>query len=136
MRKKQCSPLIKLMESDEEELYETTENDCIFWFRILNQEVFNNKLSPITEFVINRRRGTHAFYECITDTNDETYFYSRIYMNLRYRSKRFFVEVLAHEMCHHYQTIYNEPLGHGPSFLKWRDKLNKKGLNLVRAYRE
>ena len=55
-------------------------------------------------------------------------------MNKRYKSKQIFVEVLAHEMVHHYQYIYNEEVGHGSSFLKWRDKFNKKGLNLVKVY--
>jgi len=124
------------MESDEEETYETTQEDCEFWFRILNQEIFNNKLTPIDSFIISRRRGSYAFYESIMDTDDESYFEARIYMNNRYRSKKFFVEVFCHELVHHYQALHNEPVGHGPSFLKWRDKLNKKGLHLVRAYRE
>ena len=53
-----------------------------------------------------------------------------------YRSKKMFVEVLAHEMVHHYQALHNEPVGHGPSFYRWRDKLNKKGLQHVRVYKE
>lgn len=136
MKRKRRSHLERLMERDEQEIYETTIEDCRFWFNVLNREIFNNKLTPVADFVISRRRGTYALYECVTDTEDEEYIETRIFMNSRYRSKKFMVEVLCHEMVHHYQALYDEPLGHGPSFLRWRDKLNKKGLNLVRAYRE
>jgi len=124
------------MESNEEDIYETTVEDCRFWFRVLNREIFDGKLTSVDKFIVSRRRGTHAIYECVTDTNDETYCDTTIFMNRKYRSKKFMVEVLCHEMVHHYQALYGEPLGHGPSFLRWREKLNKKGLNLVRAYKE
>jgi SprT-like family len=136
MRRKQRSHLDRLMESDETELYETTIEDCRFWFNVLNKDIFDNALPRVTNIIVGRRRGTYAIYECCTDDEDDNYFYSTIYMNTHYKSKKFMVEVLCHEMVHHYQTTYGEPLGHGPSFLRWREKLNKKGLNLVRAYSE
>lgn len=136
MKKKRRSHLERLVENDEENFYETCQEDCKFWFRILNKEIFDNRLSPITEFVIGRRRGSYAFYEYVFDTEDATYLEAKIFMNSFYRSKKFMVEVLCHEMVHHYQALYDEPLGHGPSFLRWREKLNQKGLNLRRAYIE
>lgn len=129
-KRKRRSHLTRLMETIEEEKYETSLDDCILWFRILNKEIFDSVLPPVGEFVIGRRRGSYAMYETVTGDAQ----CNKIYMNKSYRSKQFFVEVLCHEMVHHYQTIHNEPLGHGPSFLKWREKLNSKGLQLVRAY--
>lgn len=126
------SKLSKLLSSKEEYEYETTIKDCIVWFNVLNQELFDNSLPIINEIDIRWRRGAHAWYDY--DETRPGHGTAKLLMNKRYKSKQFFVEVLAHEMVHHYQYINNEDVGHGSSFLKWRDKFNKKGLNLVRAY--
>lgn len=126
------SKLTKLLETNDRYEYETTVEDCQEWFDILNRELFNNTLSNIHEIDIRWRRGAYAWYDY--DENKPGTGISRLLMNKRYKSKQFFVEVLAHEMVHHYQYINNEEVGHGSSFLKWRGKFNKKGLNLVEAY--
>lgn len=126
------SKLAKLLETNDRYEYETTVEDCQEWFNILNRELFNNTLPNIHEIDIRWRRGAHAWYDY--DEKKPGTGTSKLLMNKRYTSKQFFVEVLAHEMVHHYQYINNEEVGHGSSFLKWRDKFNKKGLNLVRAY--
>ena len=126
------SKLAKLLSSKEHYEYETTIEDCQSWFNVLNRELFDNSLPPLDEIDIRWRRKAHAWYDY--DQAKPGYGTSRLLMNKRYKSKQFFVEVLAHEMVHHYQYIYNEDMGHGSSFFKWRDKFNKKGLNLVRAY--
>ena len=113
-------------------VYETTHEDCQLWFNVLNRELFNNSLPPLDEIDIRWRRKAYAWYDY--DETKPGYGTSRLLMNKRYKSKQFFVEVLAHEMVHHYQYIYNEEMGHGSSFLKSRDKFNKKGLNLSKAY--
>lgn len=124
--------LSKLLSSKEEYEYETTVEDCQLWFNVLNRELFNNTLPPMDEIDVRWRRGAHAWYDY--DEKKPGTGTSKLLMNKRYKSKQFFVEVLAHEMVHHYQYINNEEVGHGSSFVKWRDKFNKKGLNLVRAY--
>lgn len=134
MRRKQRSPLVKLMETGNDQLYETTYEDCYLWFKILNREIFDNKLPPLTEFKIGRRRGTHAYYERIIDDSDPDFLETRIHMNKKYKSKKFMISVLVHEMIHHYQIIHGLPFGHGPSFYEWSDKLAKKGLLLARSY--
>ena len=126
------SKLAKLLSSKEHYEYETTIEDCQSWFNVLNRELFDNSLPLLDEIDIRWRRKAHAWYDY--DEARPGYGTSRLLMNKRYKSKQFFVEVLAHEMVHHYQYIYNEEMGHGSSFFKWRDKFNKKGLNLVRAY--
>ena len=124
--------LAKLLESEERLIYETTIEETEMWFRILNRHLFNNTLPPVDEIDIRWRRTAHAWYDY--DDSKPGYGTTRLLLSKRYKSKQFFVEVLAHEMVHHYQYIYNETVGHGSSFLKWRGKFNKKGLNLVRAY--
>ena len=124
--------LAKLLESEETYEYETTLRDAKEWFNILNRLLFKNKLPPFDVIDIRWRRTAHAWYDY--DDTRPGYGTTKLLLSKRYKSKQFFVEVLAHEMVHHYQYIYNETVGHGSSFLKWRGKFNKKGLNLVRAY--
>lgn len=131
-RRKYRSKLEKVMTEKCDLTYETSVEDCQKWFNILNRELFDGALSQVEEIDIRWRRGAHAWYEYEKgERNRNT---PRLLINKRYKSKKFFVEVLAHEMVHHYQYLNNEEMGHGPSFLKWRGKFNKKGLNLVRAY--
>lgn len=126
------SKLAKLLSTSEHYDYETTIEDCNEWFNILNRELFDKTLPPVDEIDIRWRRGAYAWYDY--DEHKPGTGTARLLMNKRYKSKQFFVEVLAHEMVHHYQYIYNEEMGHGSSFLKWRDKFNKKGLSLSKAY--
>jgi len=134
-RRKRRTNLEMLVQSTEEELYKTTREDCERWFRILNRELFDNELCPVDEIEIGRRKGVYAIYECYDEKCEDGVQY-RLVLKDRYRSKKFFVEVLAHEMVHHYQALNDQPLGHGRTFLKWRKRLNEKGLQLVRAYKE
>ena len=56
-------------------------------------------------------------------------------MNKKYKNKQFFVEVLAHELIHHYQFMNDITLSHhSESFTMWKEKFNRKGLSLRRAY--
>lgn len=131
---KQKSKLAKLANSNDEKVYETTEYDCRVWFNILNKEIFDNTLSPIHDVDIRWRRKCHAYYEVEVDRDTKDCVYTKLSMNRKYRSKKTFVEVLGHELVHHYQALYNEPLGHGPSFFEWSDKFSKKGLKLLKEY--
>lgn len=133
-KKRQKSQLSKIMKSDDNTAYHTTVEDCMTWFRIINNEVFNNSLPPLNEIDIRWRRGAYAYYESWIDTDDPDYRYSKLCMNKRYKSKKFFVEVLAHELVHHYQFINEKRIDHGDTFLCWTDTFNKKGLRLVKAY--
>jgi hypothetical protein len=126
------SKLAKLLSEKEHYEYETTVEDCQKWFNILNRELFNESLPHVDEIDIRWRRGAHAWYD-YDETKPGTGTV-KLLMNKRYKSKQFFVEVLAHEMVHHYQYINNEEMGHGSSFLKWRGKFNKKGLSLSEVY--
>jgi hypothetical protein len=114
--------------------YVTSIEDCEEWFHILNEEIFDCKL-PVIDYVdIRWRRKAWAYYQYITDNNDADYKESVLCMNKKYTNKKFFVEVLAHELIHHHQFIFDEPMGHGPSFMKWMKAFNQKGLKLVKSY--
>lgn len=125
------SKLAKLLETNERYEYETTVEDCQEWFNILNRELFEGSLRPVDEIDIRWRRKAHAWYDYDEKKPNGV---CKLLMNKKYKSKKFFVEVLAHEMVHHYQYTNGEKMGHGSSFMQWRDIFNKKGLNLVRVY--
>lgn len=130
-KKKHRSKLSKLLQTKEAYEYETTIDDCHKWFNILNRELFENTLPPVNEIDIRWRRNAHAYYDYDERKSNGT---CKLLMNKKYKSKQFFVEVLAHEMVHHYQYVNGERMGHGSSFIRWRDKFNQKGLNLVKVY--
>lgn len=126
------SKLQKLLETYEELEYETTIEECHEWFNVLNRDIFNNALPPVDEIDIRWRRRAYAYY--YYDESKPGTGLTKLLMSKRYKSKQFFVEVLAHEMVHHYQYINNEEMGHGPSFFKWKSTFEKKGLKLVEDY--
>jgi len=133
-KQRQKSKLEKIMSSGDNATYYTTEEDCMKWFRIINREVFDNTLKPVDEIDIRWRRGAHAYYESIIDIDDSDYLLTRLCMNKRYSSKKFFVEVLAHELVHHYQFLNYRKADHGDTFMEWTEAFNKKGLRLAKAY--
>lgn len=111
----------------ENKKFRPTVEDVEEWFHILNEQIFGNKL-PQTKLSVKRlKTGFHALYfyhkkSVNTDTE--------IQMNCSFDNKKLFVEILTHEMIHHFQHSYDEPLGHGPTFMAWRDNLKLKGLTL------
>lgn len=113
--------------SYDDKRYCPTESDIKIWFNILNEQVFDNKLKPLSRMYVKRYRNVHAFFHYWPkDENQEP----EITMHTTFENKKLFVEILAHEMIHYFQYSYDEPLGHGPTFWAWRDNLNLKGLEL------
>ena len=109
--------------------YRPTVEETWRWFNILNEQVFGNKLKPVDDIKIVRHYGTHAFYNYHRKC-DPGYPKNDMSFYIVFRDEKLFVEILAHEMIHHFQYSYDEPLGHGPSFWAWRDNLKLKGLTL------
>ena len=97
---------------------------CDFWFSIINDEVFCNKLNPIN-FDIRRLRGVWGYYD------DET---GIITLSNVFTSKELFLNVLAHEMVHVYQHQQGMDLSHGDTFWEWREKFKRNGLVLAEIY--
>ena len=103
------------------------------WFHILNEQIFGSLLEPVEKIFISKHKGYGDVYAL--------YYYNRLRRNVpakmsfskSYKNERQFVEILAHEMIHHFQYSYDEPIGHGPSFVAWRDNFKLKGLNLYKV---
>lgn len=140
-KKKKLTKLERLMaetnpRSETGDKYETTLRDCRKWMNILNEEIFGGKLPKIKDIDIRRRRNCYAYYLYYPVSKGDDFRYYKLCMKNNYPSKQFFVEILAHELIHHYQYINGQPLGHGPSFMAWKESFNKKGIKLVKVYVE
>ena len=105
-------------------------SDIEEWFIILNQQIFDDKLKIFTEIHIGKPKQVYALFYYWPSKNDSEK-ENRLHITQVFTSKRFFVEILGHEMIHLFQYQYNEPIGHGASFKVWYDNFNLKGLNLV-----
>lgn len=110
--------------------FRPTVGDINEWFPILNEQIFGNKLPNFTEIKVKRLHRTHAFFNYDEDKKIRD---TSLEMHCVFDSKKLFVEILAHEMVHHFQHSYNEPLGHGPSFMAWRDNFKLRGLTLYKV---
>jgi hypothetical protein len=102
------------------------------WFNILNEQIFGNKLVPVKKLQIKHDDGLHAYYGYY-DKKHKKHGKTRIVMDNKFSSKKKFVEILAHEMIHHFQAQYDEPVGHGPTFTAWADNFKLKGLILYKV---
>lgn len=54
----------------------------------------------------------------------------RIVMTNRFRSKRHFIETLAHEMVHQYQVEKLNRMDHGQTFWAWAEKFDRYNIKL------
>ena len=131
LEKLMCEKDVPTGKGREPYTYETTERDYLIWFKIINKEIFGGRLPPIDRVEIKWRRGCFAAYTYQASSKRKK---STLLLNKKYRSKKFFVEMMAHELVHHYQFMYDEPMGHGPSFERWTKIFNKKGLRLGKAH--
>lgn len=57
---------------------------------------------------------------------------NRIILTERFPSRKFFLEVLAHEMVHQYQCEFQNRMDHGKTFWAWKHKFNKYNLTLFK----
>ena len=101
--------------------------DVDLWFSILNEQIFGNKLPKFGSIQISRKKHFHALFHYWPKKENKP---TELWMNNVFENKKLWVEILAHEMVHLFQYSYDEPLGHGPSFLAWRENFNLKGLKL------
>lgn len=125
--------------------YRTSRREILQLFKLLNKEIFNNKL-PIPEFrILNRSQdywGLCAAKHFVPTSNKHSN--CVITLNNKWYCKQWLIMTLAHEMCHQYQWDVlsfkrqkegKQPLmSHGPTFFIFRDKLAKHGIPLRRAH--
>ena len=125
------------LEETKKEFY-PSQRSCRRWFRILNVLLFTNKLLEPERFEIGLRRGAWAYFTGNYETDTQKCYLTetRYLINYKFKSMNHFLNILAHEMVHHYQHMENDYgvnfSHHGKSFWKWKHKFEKFGLKLSR----
>ena len=124
----------RLKELDDDDVrYRVTVESAWEWYHILNEQIFGGLLEPVNKIVISTHKNHDDHYALYHyDEKDKTK-PTKISFCKTFDDEKQFVEILAHEMIHHFQHTYHEPLGHGPSFLAWSDNLKLRGLILYKA---
>lgn len=98
------------------------------WFEVINDTIFNNALRPFDKIIVKSMGDYHAMFSWFDDNT------TMLEIHRSFENEKVFVEILAHEMVHLYQGIHDEPVDHGPTFRKWREKFMHVGLTLHRTF--
>jgi len=114
--------------------YKTTYKDIKKYFKIINESVFDNKLSPFNRIEIKqireRKKYCYGYVEVLEWKRKGTRVY-RLQMQPQYKTKRDFVDTLGHEMVHLYQMANLGDTGnHNKLFYSFEPKLEAIGLRL------
>jgi hypothetical protein len=114
--------------------YTTTYKDIKKYFKMLNDTVFDGKLSPFNEIIIkqirDRKKYCYGLVEILEWKRKGTRVY-RLQMQPQYKSKKDFVDTLGHEMVHLYQMANLGDTGnHNKLFYSFGPKLNEIGLKI------
>lgn len=126
--------------------YRTSHREVMALFKIINREIFNNKLPTPHIEIMPRCRQYWGI--CIANGLYPDYEYNKSNCTIRLMDKWFckqwLITTLAHEMCHQYQWDIEshkriregrEPImSHGPSFFIFKEKLAKHGISLKRSH--
>jgi len=148
MRKRK-NPIIRLMKAKTvsfvtgTDWYEPSIVDLRLYYNLLNRYIFKGALSK-PQLEIDRLRGAWGYFSGYNEGKNVLFNRSHIVLTNKYPTKQLFVIALAHEMVHQYQWEIVGPkrikeglrlnINHGPSFLEWRNTLNRFGIPLKRAY--
>lgn len=115
--------------------YQTKESVLKREYGKLNNLLFDGKLPKRRHsFCVMKKKYVWAHYIPCIQTFSKTEYRSGLFeMNEAYRSKAHMLEILAHEMVHHYQwTVELIDPNHGNSFNEWKSIFSERGFNLSR----
>lgn len=118
--------------SERDEPFSPTPRQLSRAYTIINRCLFNERLKrPKLQI----KYMTDAYGMCygILDDGQAPHhdpYCQRIVLNIRFESKRQFIEVLAHEMVHQYQVEHLNKLDHGKTFWAWKPKFERYNIKL------
>jgi len=125
--KKKLMPLLSSKKK-----YLTTYKDIKKFFKILNEGLFNNKLSPFNDIEIKELKYQKCMGQVIQfDYKRKGTRMHKLEMDTKYDTKKDSLDTLAHEMVHLYQfTLLNDNGTHNKLFYSFASKLKVVGLKL------
>lgn len=125
--------------------YRTSYREVLALFKLINKEIFNNKL-PVPSIQVQsncRKYWGMCIANHIALDADRSKSQCTIKLSDKWYCKQWLITTLAHEMCHQYQWDVlghvrvregKKPImSHGPSFFLYKDKLIKYGIPLKRT---
>ena len=112
--------------------YKTTYKDIKRYFKLINEYVFNGKLSPFNDVnIMDMNRKKYVAQVLILEWKRKGTNQFNLEMNKTYKNKKEFVDTLGHEMVHLYQMANLGDTGnHNDIFYSFRPKLNAIGLDI------
>ena len=112
--------------------YKTTYKDIKKYFRLINDNVFNGKLSPFNDInIMYMNRKKYVAQVLILQWKRKGTNQFNLEMNKTYKNKKEFVDTLGHEMIHLYQMANLGDTGnHNDTFYRVRPKLNAIGVDI------
>ena len=112
-------------------------------YRVLNREIFSDRLIIPKIHIKHRLKNIWGQCEPIESPLRTGKSNCEITLAGKWFCRQWFIMTLAHEMCHQYEwDIISlrrirqgiQPImSHGPTFFRWRERLNKKGIPLRRC---
>jgi hypothetical protein len=113
-------------------------------YKLINESVFDNKLSMPEIIVKGRCRQYWGVCFGEIEKPDESHSYCRIKLMDKWFCRQWLITTLAHEMCHQYQwdiiseerkLLGKEPImSHGPTFFIHRPRLAEHMISLKRYH--
>jgi len=102
-------------------------------YKILNKQIFNNKLRN-PKIIVKRIHGALGYFEFSPYATKHCH---KITLHNKFRNFREFAEILGHEMVHYYQKLIlkQNTAKHNKEFYSFTKKFAKLGLKLKRVYR-
>ena len=125
--------------------YRTSKKEAVKLFKIINEEVFDNRLA-LPEIIV-KSHLHNCWGMCHGEHQKIKYRRTHCWIELmdKFYCKQWFITILAHEMCHQAQWDLRGPdrqlqgkdrlMSHGPSFFEYRDRLEEHGVVLKKWHR-
>jgi hypothetical protein len=124
-------------------LYRPTYKDALHVYSLLNEQVFSNELAVPNINIRGRRKKYWGM--CVAEHDlEQPGTYCHIELMDKWYCPQWFVTTIAHEMAHQHQWDIEGPkrvlegknhlMSHGPTFFRFRDKLEKHYIPLKTAH--
>jgi hypothetical protein len=122
------------MQSEDTTVFYPAPSDCKKWFRIVNITVFDASLPPIKAFDIEQLKRLYGCFIYPVPPNMNALDKPKIVVHSKFKSEKFFVNVLGHELVHYWQWLEGYPVKHNESFHQWKPHFERFGMTLMRDH--
>lgn len=96
----------------------------------LNRQLFDGQLPPSNAITFEIGNITLKWWAYCVAEND----YIKIKLLPQYKNRKFFVNILAHEMVHVWEHLNYNKMTHGPRFFEFKEVFIENGFDLSGTY--